>query len=436
MPAASKGQTLRVAGERTREVSFLRRTDWVLLAILAAALFSRLVALSLRLPIGGISFDPQLGSYNDYEFYYIAWLRLLGSGLLPYRDFFYQYPPLFLYGLYPLYRLAGAIGPALAMVAADSGSAVLVCLIGRRVASGRVAAFAGFAYALSPFAVLYEGYVLFSLQPMLFFVLLSVYFVRRRRLLLSAVALAVGALFQQEALFALPAYLLYLRGVGARRAAISALAFGSVLVVVSLPFLIAVPLQYLGTLAFHPPSYPPNISPQVPVCFYSPGVLSIVESCVQSGVTSRLLALPASVLVLDSILALGIPFLALLPVPFLVRARESPAFPELCTAFCFAVLLAAFAVFVSYSPLRELVRSPYLPFYAFLLVSGRNWKVPALALSAAAVSLVLPPGVIQACLPFLAVWAVAVVELRGNGRRPAAGHDRRGAGGGPYPTPS
>jgi 4-amino-4-deoxy-L-arabinose transferase-like glycosyltransferase len=396
------------------------------LLIFATAFVLRLVMLYMRLPLGSIPYSYHFETYSDFYVYYVNWWNSLQSGLVPYRDFFYQYPPLFLYGLYPLYRIGGAFGAALGIILADSGSAVLIYYIAKRSTTQKIALIAGLGYAASPLALLYEGYVLFSIQPMLFFLLLSVLLIRSDKLLLSAVCLAVAVLFKQEALFAIPAYLIYtltVRRFNFKKVGKAVVLFASILLIVSLPFLLLSPVQYIDTMAYHPPSYSNDVSAtmgsasnqtqasnQMQTCYDVQDISGLVANCAQGGTTSHTLIMPLQDQILNAIFSWGLLPMSLLPVPFLFILRRRTSFLPLSAAYSFALLVTVFAYFFSYAPLTDVARYAYLPVYALLLVSGVGLRVPAVALCAATISLVLPPGIIQLVLPFLAIWAVAVAE--------------------------
>lgn len=392
---------LRVIVRRIRQYGDGR----ILLLTLLVALAARFVLTYLNLSSGGPTFIQQLETYDDFRAYYIQWFHLLSSGLLPYRDFFVQYPPLFLYGLYPLYQLGGSYGVAFGIILADSGSAALIYLIVRARAGRKPAVVAGFGYALSPFALLYEGYLLWSMQPMLFFLLLSFLFLDRGKTLSSAAVLAVAVLFRQEAVFVFPAYILYLWRTERKLIVKGAIVLAGILLIVSLPFLVAAPTQYVSTMAYQQGSYPTNSS----------GAASISAiTTVYNGMTSS--PIPPSLsyhqvkAVLDIIFQWTLIPISLLVLPGLFVGRGKGSFVAFSSAYSIATLVMVFSYLGGFVPLSLVARYPYLPVYALLLVTGGSWKVPLTAAAFASVSLLLPPGVIQMALPFFAILAVMAVE--------------------------
>ena len=121
-------------------------------------------------------------------------------------------------------------------------------LLHRRTIVGRKDRLAaGLVYALSPFALYYEGYVWLSSQPMTFFAMLSVCLVLRNRPVPSFSALAVAILFKQEVLFLLPFFLFLVVHQNKRQLPGALAAFSGILIAVSLPFLVASPRGYLDS---------------------------------------------------------------------------------------------------------------------------------------------------------------------------------------------
>lgn len=395
------------------------------------ALALRLVAMYLRFSSPSTPSSFGLENFRDFDVYYVAWLHDLSTGLVPYRDFFYQYPPLFLYSLYVPYAVAGPTGVGLAIVTADSFSSLLIYLIAKQTTTRRVALVAGLGYAVNPFILLYEGYVLYSLEPVVAFLLLSVYLLKRGDLLPSAAVLAVAILFKQEALFVLPAYLFYARRFGLRSIAKSTAAFLGIVLAVSLPFLLTSPVQYFDSMAYRQAglsivqgaataSSNATAGAAGATCFYSQFLSSVAGSCIFNGSVSSFVTkvVPSNpvVFILNQAFGIALIPLALLTLPALYAARGRSSFLELSSSYSFAALVTAFAYLASYVPLEDVARYPYLPAYALLLVSGRSWRAPATALGFGAISLLLPQGLVQLALPFVAILAVIVVEDIGGGK--------------------
>lgn len=106
----------------------------------------------------GLTFSsPTLEGVDDFDGLYVQQLVQLSHGLLPYRDFAYSYPPLFLLVLYPFYLIGGANFAAVPIVVSDAATAVVIFYFVDRFASKRLALLSGLAYSLSPFAPIMKG---------------------------------------------------------------------------------------------------------------------------------------------------------------------------------------------------------------------------------------------------------------------------------------
>jgi 4-amino-4-deoxy-L-arabinose transferase-like glycosyltransferase len=397
------------------------RIHWAILACGLSAFFVRVFILYAFEPFDGVQFNYWYETYSDFAGYYIHWLHSLATGALPYRDFFYQYPPLFLYILLPFYLLGGAQGAAWPIALADSGTALLTYLIANQISSRRVSVLAGFGYALSPLAILYEGYTLLSLQPMLFFLLLSIYLLRNNKLNSSVVAFAIAVLFKQEAIFILPAYAIYMSRFRFKEVATASVVFASILLLASAPFLQASPVQYVSTLLYRPIGYPSplnssSLASTTTTCYYSVNLATLVQTCFMNGTATMLtrsIPLGNQLLVITNVIfEWALLPIALLVLPALYVSRKRPAFLVLTSAYSFSMFVLVFAYLVGHVPLEAVARYPYLPAYALLLISGTSWRIPVVATAFAGLSLLLPPGVIQMTLPFFALLAVMAVEDR------------------------
>ncbi|MDA4113602.1 MAG: glycosyltransferase family 39 protein [Thaumarchaeota archaeon] len=218
-------------------------------AIVIVALAVRIAALAWQV-IHPLVFNPTLQNFQDFTGFYLPQLKWLGQGYLPYRDFAYSNTPLFVYLLYPFYVLAPKAA-ALPIVIADALTAPVIYLIVRRSASERIALIASFAYALSPFAIVYEGISWLSEQPMLLLLLISVYFLGRDRPNSSAILLGLAIMIKQDAAFVLPAYLFWwMRRRGLKAGIIPILLLLMITIAVSAPFLVLAQHEYPQIITF------------------------------------------------------------------------------------------------------------------------------------------------------------------------------------------
>ncbi len=419
---------------RLTKISAAARTA---LYVFVLAAVPRVVLALLDATTHGINYIPQLETYADFQSYYVQWLHYIAAGQIPYRDFFDQYPPLFLYSLLPFYLLAGKVGAALAIALSDAASASVIFLIVQRKSTRTVALMAGIGYAVSPFALLYEGYVLFSVQPMLLFVLIAILLLDERKLVPSAAALAVALMMNQQALFILPVYAIYAVKFGRREFAKGVAFFAGIVVAVSVPFLLVAPLQYIRSMAYRPVPYPTlgsnsssttgTGSGTTPLsstsCHYVVNETRVVETCVVNGVTTiftnSVPLLYRLTLVTNFIFEFALIPLSVLALVAVLYVRRKPDLFPLAGAFAAATLVLLFALFVSYVPLDQEARYSYLPAYALLMTAGGSKKLPIASSAFAAVGLLLPPGIVQMALPYLAI--IAVVAIRDSDMARAAG---------------
>lgn len=357
---------------------FTSRTFVTILVIFAIAFVARFVLSYLQITsVASVGYNGYLETFTDFHVYYLSWLHALGSGLLPYRDFFYQYPPLFLYLLLPFYLSEGALGAAIPIILADSGSAILIYLMVKRVSGEAPAVSAGIAYALSPLALLCEGTLLLSGQPMLFFMLLAIYLLQRKRPLYSSLSLAIAVLFRQEAMFLAPLFIPYLLKYYKEDTAKAALVFIGVLLAVSLPFLLLAPLQYVNAMVYNAQK----------------AILIIPLNSFETIL---------SVLSLWSLLPVAL--LAIIVLYSSERLKLNAA--GFYGAFIVSTLIAAFG----YLTVHNVYRYYYLPVYALLLVASTNWKMPLIDLGIVTFSLLAPPGPAQELLPYLAILILLAVQ--------------------------
>jgi len=417
---------------------FNRVEVWLLAAAsLSRALMSFLQALYGPVLQSGTPWLSTLAMWRDFYGIYGYQLNLMAQGALPYRDFGYSYPPLFLYTLLPFYLLGGAYAATLPILISDAATSPLVYLLVRRFSAERVAVFAGLAYALSPFMLLYEGYSWLSSQPMFFFLLLSVYLLRKGKPLPSSVALGVAALFKQEAIFILPIYAVWLiknhRSVAWKAAVI----FTGILFVGSSPFLAIAPHEYLGQVTFgalaipspspHPVGAPPAsigvnslLSSQCPPASAAPASNS---PCISSSVTYPNPLLTVTINVVESVsYFVRIPLLVLLaPALFVSRGKDN--FLELACAYALTGFVILFSVLFHPAYAYYMV-----PVYGLLIASSRRLSTLTIASIAPLLGIMTAVGYLQEVLPLAATLAIVFAQEFSRGgftpKEGGAGEDR------------
>lgn len=388
-----------------------------------------------------IGYNLTLQNFQDFYAYYQEQLHFFAQGYTPYIDFPYAYPPLFLYLLLPFYVLGGNWA-ALPIELGFSLSAPLVYLVVRKESSEKIAVAAAFLYVLSPYFLLYEGLSWLSEQPMVFFLLLAIYLLEDGKLSSSAIAYGVAILLKQDAFFVLPAYLLLMiRTGGLRKTVYSGAMIASMLLVVSLPFLLLSPANYIGsitlgrlnihyTLTSLLPSDQasgavsigafstaltnatlPNLSCAV-ITNNIFGLSEICKGAVGAGQTlTNWVFVPPSEVTQAALTALVLGLLlATLPELYFFR-RRIPV--TLLFAVSFAMFLIPLFLFGELAPYKYYL----FPLYAILLVSCDDWSSLAIAAAVPVLTLVSPYAYFDSLLPVAELQFLIVNWLA---RRPSA----------------
>jgi len=223
----------------------------LLLILVAAALVAKFAVFGVSVGTSMSLSLPNAENWQDFSLAYMPAASALKSGFLPYSDFFYAYPPLFLYAqtafsYLPFPSWSGAIP----LVAADALTVVPVYLIARRFWGERSSLVVSALVILSPTNLYYVDYLWLNPPLTTLFLMLSIYLLIEGRYDLSALLLAVSIGFKQTALFALPVILLIVwrgqkgRSGAARYLLVTILAC----VLFSLPYLFTSPGAYLGSI--------------------------------------------------------------------------------------------------------------------------------------------------------------------------------------------
>lgn len=231
------------------------------------------VALLVKFAVFGVSVGTSMGlsipngeNWQDFSLAYMPAAEAFKSGFLPYNDFFYAYPPLFLYAqaafsYLPLPSWSGAIP----LVAADALTAVPVYLIARRLGGERSSLLLSALFIMAPTNLYYADYLWLNPPLTTLFLMASLYFLIERRYDLSALTLAISFGFKQTALFALPVIVLVVwKGQMGRSGAIRYLLIAAAAsVLFSIPYLYVSPGAYLASIFRVPMNWwdsrlPPN----------------------------------------------------------------------------------------------------------------------------------------------------------------------------------
>jgi hypothetical protein len=371
------------------------------------------------------AFNATLQNFQDFFGYYVKELTLQSQGYLPYRDFPFSYPPLFLYALAPFFKL-GADFAAIPIIVADALCAPLIYAIVRRQAGEILAVIASLVFVVSPFFIVYEGLSWLSEEPMLLFLLLSVYLLIEGRVGLSAASFAVSLLFKQDAIFALPAFcIIFYKLYGFRRLAKGAGILLAVVVIVSLPFLVLTPVGYLYSLSLGHifPSYHPSLSlnsntstsgltlgtfVSTNISFTNLACSSIVNNPFQ--VSQLCTATEANGSVFTNWIS-GVPLGTTNALDVITLLLFVPLLPEIVLLAKRRFMTVAFTV--SYGVLLSTMiflgflgtyKYYLLPFYALMLVSVTGGLSLAIAVAAPILTLILPsylPGALSSSIVVL-----------------------------------
>ncbi len=415
----------------------MRRT---FLIILAVALASRVSLAILQFVYGinfGLNFDnylygpfnPGLEIYRDFYGYYLPQVVELSKGLIPYKEIIYTYPPLFLYSLYPFYKLGGAFAASFPIWFSDAATAPVIYLLARQFTSPKLSLIAGISYAISPFFLLYEGYLWFSSQPMAFFIVLSLYLLFTNRPYWSAVLFAVAVLFRQEIIFIFPIYVIwylmhYPRPVFFRALAIAS----SIILMVSLPFLIISPGEYLYMVSYG--IIPTAVAGSSHVSNSTVNILG--NSATASSLTcntisdtwrsqicnygnftytdTKLLASWTTIFSASFIDFISIwIFLPLFAATLynLVRLRKDRGFLILLGALIMTAILAMLSF-----EIHQIYRYYLIPVYIMPLVISRTKSSLTLAIALPLASLVFPSGFVQLLFPLLDCLLVVILNQK------------------------
>jgi len=244
----------------------------LVLIVLAVALAVKFVFFGLSVGTSMNLSLPNAENWQDFSLAYMPAAYAFRSGFLPYNDFFYPYPPLFLYALtafsfLPLPSWSGAIP----LVTADALTVVPLYLIARRFSGERNALLASGLFIVAPTNLYYVDYLWLNPPLTTLFLMVSLYFLIEKRYDLSALTLAVSIGFKQTALLALPVLLLFVwkgdRGRARARRYLLITGLGCLLM--SLPYLFTSPGAYFASIFRVPTDW---WTSQLPSSYFQIGV--------------------------------------------------------------------------------------------------------------------------------------------------------------------
>ena len=368
-------------------------------------------------------FNAGFEIYHDFYSYYVVQLADLSQGLLPYRDFAYAYPPLFLYVLYPFYSLAGQYAASIPIFVADAATASLVYLTVRHFTSERIAFLAGLSYAISPFFLLYEAYLWFSSQPMTFFLLLSIYLLLIKRPEFSAIIFAIAVLFKQETILILPVYLIWYYKENRNRFRRGLITILTIIFIFSLPFLIITPSKFIASMTYEIIDFG-SAQASIPV---SNQTYSLVCSSVSN--TWRSLICNYGSFTYTDVKSIP-PLTVLFSGPFLNTISIWIAVPLIALIAYYLFLLKrdgiilllasslALMIFITIFDfeVHSVLRYYLVPVYALIMASSENRVSLLLAAFIPVISLFLPSGSIELLPPLFTILLLLMIRYTKNSR--------------------
>jgi Gpi18-like mannosyltransferase len=382
-----------------------------LIIVIAVSLVARILVASLRPSFGGepISWLPYAVPWDDFYTIYGQQLIDLSRGLLPYKDFVYAYPPLFLYTLYPFFYLGGINLAASPILLADAFTGPLIYTLVRSKVSEKIAIAVGLGYALTPFVLFTEGYLWLSSQPMTLFIILSLCFLQKDRLWLSQMMLGLSALFKQEALFIFPVYALYYAKkyhVSMLKGIRIALPF---VILVTLPFLIIAPTQYIAYVGYDLLRYflPVTKPSSAPVVTHALLTNASLLSVTYSGYNTSPLAIASELFGFASIFAI-IPLFAILSCSVILFAKIEKF--EILAAYSLIVLLLIFWIVF-----HQTFMYYYVPVYALLFASSSTKLTTSAAIAVPTIALFLPEGPAQLVMSMLGIFVILLATTTNSG---------------------
>ncbi|MDH2902283.1 MAG: hypothetical protein PXY39_15070 [archaeon] len=239
----------------------------VLLAIAGFALVVKLVIFFVSIKTSmGFSL-PNIENWQDFSLAYVPAVNAFKTGFLPYVNFYYPYPPLFLYALTIFsYLPFPSWSSAIPLVIADALTVIPVYLIAREFVSERYSLIISTLFIIAPTALYYVDYLWLNPSLTTFFLMLSIYFLIKRHCDLSAVTLALSIGFKQTALLVVPVFLFIIwRRYGSLQTLRYLFLAASMCFLISLPFILMSPTFYLDSVF----KVPQGLWPSVPSNYYT-----------------------------------------------------------------------------------------------------------------------------------------------------------------------
>jgi len=170
-----------------------------------------LILLSIILRLLFLPQKPLLST--DLENAYVARSQYMLNGMVPYRDFGVNKPPLFSYMLYymGLFFGAGQVQFRIFFVIIDALIPVVIYFIGKSIWNKKVGLIASLSYVFCPIALVEIGYSGHYDSIPTLFVLLSILFLWKKKPFKSSISLGIASALKIYSVILLPFYLVRLK---------------------------------------------------------------------------------------------------------------------------------------------------------------------------------------------------------------------------------
>ncbi len=242
---------------------------WSLLVVETSLLFSGLSTHGVLIGVG----NPLiLEHYDDWSWYYFPFATQFLEGHLPYTPELYEivpghqsylYPPFFLYSLVTFFLFPGSYSLVLGIVFFDLISGICLFLITYRISHSTFrASLAAVLYFLNPIAIWWTDFCWFAEAVFTTFLIISIFFLVEDQYTLASVFMALATMTKQVAVIFVPVIFFFAYRKNLRTLAQSLIVFFSIVLVISLPYLILMPFDYISIIIG--PAGPPLYSGMMP----------------------------------------------------------------------------------------------------------------------------------------------------------------------------
>jgi hypothetical protein len=196
--------------------------------------------------------------YNDYQFFYLSWVPSLREGAWAYSSdlAIYLYPPMWIYTVSILGSVPSWL-PGVPLFAFNVGTGYFVYMIAKSLTHDeKYPIYAMILYLLNPFTLFYGSFMWLNPTPYVFFTMVSFYLALTEKEELSIAAIAFATLYKQLAVVFFPilSIVLLKKRLGTKRIdhvrgfIKHTIIYAGIVFLVSLPFLIVSPEQYLNQM--------------------------------------------------------------------------------------------------------------------------------------------------------------------------------------------